>query len=135
MGVDGDIANVTGEELGEFCQSWILTMKVDGFKWKLVNVYGSTHDDRKMEFLDELQMIVLSSEVPILLGGDFNMVRKIEEKSNGNINFRFLDAFNEMINLTGLRELHRSGSRFTWTNKQNPPIMCVLDRVLVSNEW
>jgi hypothetical protein len=77
----------------------------------------------------------LSSEVPILLGGDFNMVRKIEEKSNGNINFRFLDAFNEMINLTGLRELHRSGSRFTWTNKQNPPIMCVLDRVLVSNEW
>jgi hypothetical protein len=46
MGVDGDIANVTGEELGEFCQSWILTMKVDGFKWKLVNVYGSTHDDR-----------------------------------------------------------------------------------------
>jgi hypothetical protein len=46
-----------------------------------------------------------------------------------------MEAFNDMINVTSLRELHRSGSRYTWTNKQNPPIMCVLDRVLVSNAW
>ena len=46
-----------------------------------------------------------------------------------------MEAFNEMINNIALRELHRIGSRFTWTKKQNPPIMCVLDRVLVSNSW
>ena len=71
----------------------------------------------------------------MILGGDFNLVRKIEEKSNSNVNVQMMEAFNEMINITALRELHRTSSRFTWTNKQNPPIMCVLDRVLASNSW
>jgi len=70
-----------------------------------------------------------------LLGGDFNLVRKIEEKSSGNVDLHMMDAFNEMINLTELREIQRTSSRFTWSNKQTPPIMCVLDRVLVSNSW
>ena len=71
----------------------------------------------------------------MILGGDFNLVRRIEEKSNENVNVQMMEAFNEMINNTALWELHRTGSRFTWTNRQNPPIMCVLDRVFVSNAW
>lgn len=59
----------------------------------------------------------------------------MEEKSSGNVDFPLMDAFNEMISNTAFREVHRTGSRFTWTNKQNPPIMCVLDRVLISNTW
>lgn len=79
--------------------------------------------------------MVQSSDLPILLGGDFNLVRKIEEKSSGNVDLHMMDAFNEMINVTELREIQRTGSRFTWSNKQTPPIMCVLDMVLVSNSW
>jgi hypothetical protein len=60
---------------------------------------------------------------------------KAEEKSTSNVDVHLMEAFNDMINTTSLRELHRSGSRYTWTNKQNRPIMCVLDRVLVSNVW
>lgn len=70
-----------------------------------------------------------------MLGGDFNLVRKIEEKSSGNVDLHMINAFNEMINLTELREIQRTSSRFTWSNKQTPPIMCVLDRMLVSNSW
>jgi hypothetical protein len=110
-------------------------MVEDGFTWILMNVYGPAHDEGKIEFLEELQMKVLAADVPIMLGGDFNLVRNIEEKSSGNVNVPLLDAFNEMINLTALREVHRSGSRYTWTNKQTPPIMCVLDRVLISNAF
>ena len=32
-------------------------------------------------------------------------------------------------------ELHRAGARFTWTNNQDNPVRCVLDRVFVSTEW
>ena len=110
-------------------------MKADGFQWVLFNIYGPAHDDRKLEFLEEIQSKVQSVECPMILGGDFNLVRRIEEKSNGNVNVQMMEAFNEMINNTALRELHRTRSRFTWTNRQNPPIMCVLDRVLVSNAW
>jgi hypothetical protein len=126
---------VSAEDKGEFFQSCTLTMKLDGFQWMLLNIYGPAHDDRKLEFLEEIQKKVLSSDLPMMLGGDFNLVRKVEEKSSGNVDAHLMEAFNDMINVTSLRELHRSGSRYTWTNKQNPPIMCVLDRVLVSNAW
>jgi hypothetical protein len=44
-----------------------------------------------------------------------------------------MDAFNSFIADNGLVELHRIGGKFTWTNKQANPVMCVLDRVLVCN--
>jgi hypothetical protein len=135
MGVDKDLATITSEDMGYFYQCFNLTMNLDGFQWMLFNIYGPAHDDRKLEFLEEIQTKIQSVDCLVLLGGDFNMIRKREEKSNGNVNVTMMEAFNEMINTTALRELHRSGSRFTWTNKQNPPIMCVLDRVLVSNSW
>jgi endonuclease/exonuclease/phosphatase family metal-dependent hydrolase len=62
-------------------------------------------------------------------------VRDSAEKSSGNINMSLVNLFNHFINDTNLREMHRTGGSFTWTNKQEPPIMAVLDRVFVSNEW
>ena len=121
MGVDKDLAEVSEETMGIFFQSCTLTMKADKFVWKLFNIYGPAHDDRKLDFIDEIQSAVESSEIPVLLGGDFNLIRRIEEKSSGNVNYLLMDAFNEMIHTTGLRELHRSGSRYTWSNKQTPP--------------
>jgi len=79
----------------------------------IFNVYGPAHDDRKLEFLEEIQSKVQSLECLMILGGDFNLVRRIEEKSNGNVNVQMMEAFNEMINNTALRELHRTRSRFT----------------------
>jgi hypothetical protein len=100
-------------------------MKSDGFQWTLFNIYGLAHDDRKLEFLEELQSKIQSVDYPMLLGRDFNMIRKVEEKYNGNVNIQLMEAFNEMINITALRALHRSDSRFTWTNKKNP-LLCAL---------
>jgi hypothetical protein len=47
LGVDKDLATVSDEVLGEFFQSCTLTMKLDDFVWKLFNVHGPAHDDRK----------------------------------------------------------------------------------------
>jgi hypothetical protein len=55
-------------------------MKNDGFQWMLLNIYGLAHDDRKLEFLEEIQNKVLSSDIPMMLGGDFNLVRRVKEK-------------------------------------------------------
>jgi endonuclease/exonuclease/phosphatase family metal-dependent hydrolase len=46
-----------------------------------------------------------------------------------------MDIFNEFIGSYQLRELKRSGLRYTWTNKQNIPIMVNLDRVMFSLGW
>jgi hypothetical protein len=101
----------------------------------LFNIYGPAHDERKRDFLEEIQQKILESDFPVCLGGDFNLIRRVEEKSSGNANVGLMEAFNEMISNSALRELYRIESRFTWSNKQTPPILCVLDRVLVSNSW
>lgn len=111
MGIDKELATVIDEDQGEFFQSCTLSMKADGFQRMLLNIYRPTHDDRKLDFLEEIQNKVLSSNLPMMLGGDFNLVRKVEEKSSGNVDVHLMEAFNDMINVTSLRELHRYGSR------------------------
>ena len=43
--------------------------------------------------------------------------------------------FNAAIAAMALREVARTGARFTWTNKQLAPVRSVLDRVFMSPEW
>jgi hypothetical protein len=43
--------------------------------------------------------------------------------------------FNNFILDAGIKEMLRKGSRFTWTNKQDHPVMCTLDRVFTSYDW
>lgn len=69
------------------------------------------------------------------MGGDFNMYRYSSDKSNGIVDERRMEMFNKFINDHSLQEFHRVGGKFTWTNKQNCPVMVVLDRVFASNSW
>jgi hypothetical protein len=114
-------------------------MKVKGrqesFKWEVVNVYGPVQNDRKAGFLEELSKKISSMEDPFIIAGDFNMIRFPWKKSNDNVNHLWMDNFNIFIKDNGVKELHRKGSRFTWSNKQVNPIMSVLDRVLMSPTW
>lgn len=42
----------------------------------------------KRFFLDELENIMGSWSGPIIVGGDFNLVRSIKDKSNGVVNHK-----------------------------------------------
>lgn len=57
------------------------------------------------------------------------------DKSNGLINHRWADGFNEWVDKWGLVELNASNKRFTWTNNQDNPIFAKIDRIFVSAEW
>jgi hypothetical protein len=46
-----------------------------------------------------------------------------------------MDLFNNFIGEHHLRELKRSGQKYTWTNKQERPIMVNLDRVFFFMGW
>jgi hypothetical protein len=45
-----------------------------------VLVYGVTHDTHKPEFLVELLQICENEALPMLVGGDFNIIQNKEEK-------------------------------------------------------
>jgi hypothetical protein len=72
--------------------------------------------------------------VPLLVGGDFNIIRNQKEKNNNRYNDRWSSLFNAVINSLDLRELELSGRQFTWTNNLQVPKYEKLDRILVSTE-
>lgn len=135
MGAPKSIAVTCREDSGEFFQSLSLKNVEDNFEWELINIYGPVQDDRKLLYLQELLGKIQTSTLPILLGGDFNLVRKVEDKSSGNVDGRFMRAFNEFVMDSNLMELQRTGSRYNWSNRQLSPIFSNLDRVFVNNTW
>jgi hypothetical protein len=94
---------------GDFCVKLHLRSKQDGFEWILVSVYGAAEDSRKPEFLSELVRLCDNETLPLLLAGDFNILRRLEDKSNDNFNPRWPFMFNAIIENLNLREIMLSG--------------------------
>jgi len=51
------------------------------FKFNLISVYGPTQLDLKMQFLSELVRVCSKDTLPIVIGGDFNIIRSPDEKT------------------------------------------------------
>ena len=109
--------------------------KCDGFIWHLVTVYGTSYNDKKLEFIAELHDTMTSASYPILICGDFNLIRNETEKSDGQINHQAALLFNEWINRWALMEISISNRVFTWSNNQISPVFAVLDRVFIYVNW
>jgi hypothetical protein len=56
-------------------------------------------------------------------------------KSNGVINFKHVDAFNDLMNKWGFMEIKDPTRTFTWSNNLADPILAKLDRILVTADW
>jgi exonuclease III len=70
----------------------------------LVNVYGPAQDELKDQFLCELANMCLKCKYPMLIGGDFNILRFSEDKNKNFVQNEFSDTFNRIINLYGLTD-------------------------------
>jgi endonuclease/exonuclease/phosphatase family metal-dependent hydrolase len=101
----------------------------------LVAVYGAAQDEQKSEFLDELVRICEDEPLPMLVGGDFNIIRRKEEKNNDNFNARWPFIFNAIIESLNLREIVLSGRQYNWANRRDKPTYEKLDRILATVEW
>ncbi|KAE8819208.1 hypothetical protein D1007_02962 [Hordeum vulgare] len=102
------------------------------FKWEIVVVYGPSDHRRSESFLVDLRRTISSAPLPVVVGGDFNLICYAAHKSNDRLNFPRMQLLNDCIADLGLCELDRVGARFTWTNRQTNPTLSVLDRVFVA---
>uniref|UniRef100_A0A453ID17 Endonuclease/exonuclease/phosphatase domain-containing protein n=1 Tax=Aegilops tauschii subsp. strangulata TaxID=200361 RepID=A0A453ID17_AEGTS len=68
-------------------------------------------------FLNELFSKLANSNIPVLVGGDFNLHRDPADKNNSNFNWHLAHYFNDCISSAALREIPRVGARFTWSNR------------------
>lgn len=65
----------------------------------------------------------MPDNVEWLLVGDFNLYRNPEDRNRPGADFAEMLLFNEAISALGLVELSLKGQRYTWTNKQHPPLL------------
>ena len=91
-------------------------MKLDGFHWLLVVVYGAAQAELKPDFLADLVRICGDESLPVLVGGDFNIITRREDKNNDNFDARWSLMFNMISDSLGLREIELTGRQFTWAN-------------------
>jgi len=78
---------------------------------------------------------VQKEALPIVIGGDFNIIRRLDEKNNDNYNDRWPYMFNAVIDTLNLREIEMSGRKFTWANHLQNQTFEKLDRILVCTDF
>jgi hypothetical protein len=107
---DLDAMEVDG---GKYLSSVSIKTRQAKFYLEIINVYGPVKYERKGEFLQELYQKIRRSNIPLMIGEDFNMIRYVNEKSSSSDHTIWMDMFNSFINDTTIIELIRRGSRFT----------------------
>jgi exonuclease III len=75
VGVRNDKFDVIASNQGSYFVSALLVDKLSSFTWHLVMIYGTAYSEFKLDFFSELHDILSTHNYPILLGGDFNLVR------------------------------------------------------------
>ena len=69
------------------------------------------------------------------VGGDFNVVRYVEEKSNGGRTTQSMKDFDSFIRETELKDIKMSNGQFTWSSLRENVVCTRIDRFLFSKEW
>jgi hypothetical protein len=71
---------------GQFFISAVVLHRASKVIFEYVGVYGPTDHSRAPAFAEELEIKVSRSQHPVVVGGDFNLIRGAEDKNNSNIN-------------------------------------------------
>lgn len=111
----------------EYAFSIQFTSRFTEDTWILTNVYGPSTHEGKRDFVSWFKNIQMPDQVDSLIVGDFNLMRSPENRNRpgGDVTEMFL--FNEAISAPRLVELPLHGRKYTWTNKQHPPLLERLD--------
>lgn len=118
-----------------FAISMEFTSRLNNDTWMLTVVYAPCTDQGKRAFIDWFRNIQMPAEVAWLVVGDFNLIRRPEDRNRDGADPNEMFMFNEAISKLGVIELPLLGRQYTWTNKQTPPLLERLDWFFTSNSW
>ena len=83
VGVRNNILEVERWDKGEFFVEAQVRNRLTNFRWSVIVVYGPANHDFSAAFLEELGKKCTESLLPVLIGGDFNLIRSDEDRSSG----------------------------------------------------
>ena len=108
---------------------------VDDSPWWFTGVYGPRLDAMKVQFLQELRNVCQGCQGPWIVGGDFNLIYRAEDKNKDNVDRAMMGCFRQFLNDMELSEVALMGRKFTWSNEREAPTLVRLDRVFITADW
>jgi len=93
------------------------TSKHNYSTWVLTNIYAPCTSSGKQVFLHWLRNIQMPDVIDWLLAGDFNLIRKPENRNKMGGDISEMLQFNDALSAFGVVELPLYGKKYTWTNK------------------
>ncbi|KAK9029844.1 hypothetical protein V6N11_031289 [Hibiscus sabdariffa] len=109
-------------------------LKSSGWQCGFLNVYGPLMDSEKRYFFGDLLTVLSMFNVSWFIGGDFNSILNVEEKSGNLVNGSVMDIFRQFVQEAELVDLPLQGGSFTWSSNRKPPTLVRLDRFLLSHQ-
>ncbi|KAE8793755.1 hypothetical protein D1007_31590 [Hordeum vulgare] len=103
LGVREDAFWVEDMDRGEFFMSMAITDRQAHLSWEVIIVYGPADHGRSVEFLAELRNKVERCTTPVVVAGDFNLIRWASDKSSPNVDRPRMRLFNDCIADLALR--------------------------------
>jgi exonuclease III len=87
--------------------------------------------------MQEIRDIRSQCASPWLIGGDFNLIYKVEDKKNNNLNRAMMGRFHRLINDLSIKEVPLVRRKFTWSSSvsDSSSTLVKLDWVFCSVEW
>jgi exonuclease III len=129
LGVKMDLLEMEDSVVGDFCIQMTIRNRHCNFRWEMICVYGPAQHDKLRNFIEELNSICQTRSLSMVIDGILisleTLVRRILE---------IVTSLQWLYRGNLLKEIKRSGPKFTWTNKQDQHVLVVLDRFLVSTE-
>lgn len=117
----------------------LVKSRVSKVKFWLYNIYGPSGILEKRKLWKELLLVSSPlKDCMLVLGGDFNVISGLDEKSGGILpNHRIVANFGTFIQDMGLFDCKTQNGPFTWTTMRRyfSQISKILDRFLVSQNW
>ena len=75
LGVNSDMFDVLSWGVHSFSVSCLIRKKRDTVVWRFITVYGSSYEEHKLDFINELHNLIASWSGPTIVGGDFKLIR------------------------------------------------------------
>ncbi|KAL2899415.1 hypothetical protein RDABS01_024497 [Bienertia sinuspersici] len=107
-------------------------------QWRAVGIYGWAEASKKYRTWELIRYLILGSNTPTILFGDFNEILSPSEKEGGASRCpRQMENFRQVVDECSLRDLGYSGNIFTWRRGNSPATIIRerLDRFMATPLW
>ncbi|XP_039018063.1 uncharacterized protein LOC120149294 [Hibiscus syriacus] len=120
-GASGGLISLWDQNMFEVCSIVVLRRMIalkgrllfNNMMTGLINVYGSNVQGERRDFFENLIAIISDWNIPVIVGGDFNVVRKDSERLGIQVQSVVTRIFEEFIAFCQLIEVPNTGSQFT----------------------